>query len=114
MITTERAAPQQGRGGSIGNRWRLLVAAVVVLALSLGGCKGIGQQNLGFPVGTCVKSSDDGTLTTVSCAEPHTHRVIAIAGDGESCPPESNMQSQPADPDDGLMTWCFQADAAGE
>ena len=96
----------------MGTRWKVVVAAAILLALPLGGCRGSGQQALDLPVGTCVRVSDEGT-DTVSCAEPHTHRVIAIVGEGQACPPESNMQSQPADPDDGLTTTCFQADAAG-
>jgi hypothetical protein len=94
------------------DRWRVVVAATIVLALPLGGCKDIGQRNL-LPVGTCVRVSDEGTAT-VSCAEPHTHRVIAIAGQAEACPRDTDMYAQPADPDDGLMTTCFQADAAAE
>lgn len=97
----------------MGNRCRVVVAAAIMLALPLGGCEGIGQPYVDLPVGTCVRVSDEGTAT-VSCAEPHTHRVIAIVGEGEDCPPESDMGSQPADPDDGLTTTCFQADAAGE
>lgn len=94
------------------DRWRVVVAAAIVLALPLGGCRDIGQRNL-WPVGTCVRVSDEGTAT-VSCAEPHTHRVIAIAGQAEACPRDTDMYAQPADPDDGLMTTCFQADAAAE
>ena len=95
------------------DRWRVVVAAAIVLALPLGGCRDIGQRNL-WPVGTCVRVSDEGSTATVSCAEPHTHRVIAIAGEGEACPGDTDMYAQPADPDDGLMTTCFQADAAAE
>ena len=94
------------------DRWRVVVAAAIVLALPLAGCKDIGQQDL-LPVGTCVRVSDEGTAT-VSCAEPHTHKVIAIAGEAEACPRDTDMFAQPADPDDGLMTTCFQADAAAE
>lgn len=94
------------------DRWRVVVAAALVLAMTLGGCKTIGQQDL-LPVGTCVRVSDEGTAT-VSCAEPHTHKVIAIAGEGEACPMDTDMFAQPADPDDGLMTTCFRADAAAE
>lgn len=97
----------------MGNRWRVMVAAATMLAVPLSGCEGTGQRYVDLPVGTCVRVSDEGTVT-VACAEPHTHRVIAIVGEGEACPPGSNMGSVPADPDDGLMTTCFQADAAGE
>ncbi len=95
------------------DRWRVVAAAAIVLALPLGGCRDIGQRDV-WPVGTCVRVSDQGT-TAVSCAEPHTHRVSAIvAGDGTACPGDTVMYASPADPDDGLMTTCFQADAAGE
>ena len=95
------------------DRWRLVVAAAIVLSLPLGGCRDIGQRDL-WPVGTCVRVSDEGTAP-VSCAAPHTHRVIAIvAGEGEACPVDTVMYASPADPDDGLMTTCFQADAAAE
>ena len=96
------------------DRWRVVVAAAIVLALPLGGCRDIGQRDV-WPVGTCVRVSDEGSTAPVSCAEPHTHRVIAIvAGEGEACPGDTDMYAQPADPDDGLMTACFQADAAAE
>jgi hypothetical protein len=98
----------------VNGRRRLMVAAPIVVALALGGCRGIGQPYVPLPVGTCVRVSDDGSTATVPCAEPHTHRVIAVVGDGEECPPESNMAAQPADPDDGLITECFGPDAAGE
>jgi hypothetical protein len=95
------------------NRWRVVAAVAIVLTLPLGGCRGVGQRDQ-MPVGTCVRESDEGT-GIVSCAEPHTHRVIAIvAGDGEDCPPETVMYSQPADRDDGLMTTCFRAEGAAE
>ena len=94
-------------------RWRMVVAAAIVLALPLGGCRDSGQRDL-WPVGTCVRASDKST-TAVSCAEPHTHRVSAIvAGDGEACPGDTVMYASPADPDDGLMTTCFQPDAVAE
>lgn len=89
-----------------------MVAAAIVLAMSLGGCKGSGQQDV-LPVGTCVRVSDAGTAT-VPCAEPHTHRVIANAGEAEACPRDTDMYAQPADPDDGLITTCFQIDVATE
>ena len=95
------------------DRWRVVVAAAIVLALPLGGCRGIGQRNL-WPVGTCVRASDEGTAP-VPCAEPHTHRVTAIvAGDGEACPGDTVMYASPADPDDGLLTTCFRADTTPE
>lgn len=89
----------------MGTRWWVAVAAAIVLALPLGGCRGTGQVDLG-PVGTCVRVSDEGTAT-VPCAEPHTHIVIAIVGNEEDCPPETDMWVSPADPDDGPMTWCY-------
>jgi len=95
------------------DRWRVVVAAAIVLALPLGGCRDSGQRNL-WPVGTCVRASDEGTAP-VSCAEPHTHRVSAIVGgEGEACPGDTDIYLSPADPDDGVMTTCLQADAAGE
>lgn len=95
------------------DRWRVVVAAAIVLALPAGGCRDSGQRNL-WPVGTCVQASDEGTAT-VPCAEPHTHRVSAIvAGAGEACPRDTDIYLSPADPDDGLMTTCLQRDAAGE
>lgn len=95
------------------DRWRVVVATAIVLALPLGGCRDSGQRDL-LPVGTCVRVSEEGTAA-VSCAEPHTHRVSAIvAGEGEACPMDTVMYAHPADPDDGLMTTCFQADAATE
>lgn len=94
------------------DRWRVVVAAAIVLALLLGGCKIFRQPYVPLPVGTCVRESDEGSAV-VSCAEPHTHRVTAIVvGDGEACPGNTVMYSSPADPDDGLMTTCFQAHKA--
>jgi hypothetical protein len=91
----------------------MVVAAAIVLALALGGCGDIGPRD-SWPVGTCVRVSDEGD-TAVSCAEPHTHRVIAIvAGDGEACPGDTDMYAQPADRGDGLMTTCLQAVPAVE
>ncbi len=95
------------------DRRRVAVATVIVLALPLGGCRGLRQPEVPLPVGTCVRQSDEGS-TVVSCAEPHTHKVIAIVGEGEDCPPESNMASVPADPVDGVLTTCFKGDVAGE
>lgn len=102
------------------DRWRAVVAAAIVLAVPLGGCRDNRLLD-SWPVGTCVRASDEST-TPVSCAEPHTHRVTAIvAGTGEACPADTVMYSSPADPDDGLMTTCFKAhkkllpgDAPGE
>jgi hypothetical protein len=61
-------------------------------------------------VGTCVVSDDTATRP-VACGEAHTHKVIAIAARPEECPRETDMFSQPADPDHGTATECFQADA---
>ena len=85
-----------------------MVAVAIVLALPLGGCQDRSQRDL-LPVGTCVRVADEGRAT-VSCAEPHTHKVIAIAGQAEACPIDTDMYAQPADPDDGLITECFQTD----
>ena len=94
-------------------RWIVVVAAAIVLAVPIGGCGRIGQEAL-LPVGTCVRVSDEGTAT-VSCAEPHTHKVTAIvADDGQTCPRDTVMYSSPADPDDGRVTTCFRADSARE
>ena len=96
------------------DRWRVVVAAAIVLSLPLGSCKGLHGPYVQLPVGTCVRESDEGSAV-VPCAEPHTHRVIAIvAGDGKACPADTVMYASPADPDVGLMTTCFQADAVAE
>ena len=86
------------------------LAAVVVLALSLGGCQHVVQRDV-LAVGTCVVSDDRGT-TPVACGEPHTHKVIAIAPRPEDCPRETDMFAQPADQGQGTTTECFQKDAA--
>ena len=86
-----------------------VIAAAIVLALPLGGCRvGVAQQD-SLPVGTCVRVDGRGT-TAVPCSDPHTHKVIAIAAGAEACPSETDMFSQPADPDDGGMTTCFRSD----
>ena len=91
-------------------RWRMVVAAAMVLSLPLGGCGGLRQPYVPLPVGTCVRESDAGSAV-VPCAEPHTHKVSAnVPGDGAACPRDTVMYSSPADPDDGVMTSCFQAD----
>jgi hypothetical protein len=91
---------------------RFAVAAAVVVTLPLGGCRDL-RQGDAWPVGTCVRVSEEGATIAVSCAEPHTHRVSAIvAGDGEACPRDTVMYASPADPDDGRMTTCFERDAA--
>jgi len=96
------------------DRWKVAVAAAIVLALPLGGCRDAGQH-VSWPVGTCVQVAGEGDTAAVPCAEPHTHRVTAVvAGEGEACPRDTVMYVQPADPDDGLMTTCLQADAAAE
>jgi hypothetical protein len=86
-----------------------VIAAALVLALPIGGCRGVAQQD-SWPVGTCVRVVDGLGTTAVPCSDPHTHRVIAIAASAEACPSETVMFSQPADPDDGAMTTCFQSD----
>ena len=90
-------------------RWNAVTAAVL-LVLLLVGCRGGSPQDP-LPVGTCVLVNDRGT-TVVPCTEPHSHKVIAIAQRAEECPPTTDMYSQPADPDDGLTTTCFQSDTA--
>ena len=95
-------------------RWNLVTAAIVlvlVLLLLLGGCRAAAQQD-SWPVGSCVQVNEGVGTTAVPCTEPHTHRVIAIAQRAEECPRETDMFSQPADPDDGLTTTCFQSDTA--
>ena len=87
-------------------RRSVLVAAMVVAAL-VGGCRGAAPERP-LPVGTCVRSDDRGT-TPVPCGALHTHKVIAVVQGAEACPIETDMTSQPADPDDGLTTTCFQS-----
>ena len=94
------------------HRWNVISAAIV-LVLLLGGCRGAAQQDT-WPVGTCVQVEEAGGTTAVACTETHTHKVIAIAKRAEECPSETVMFSQPADPDDGLTTTCFQSDTATE
>ena len=93
------------------HRWKAL-AAVVVLALPLGGCQHVSQRDV-LAVGTCVVSDDKGT-TPVACGEAHTHKVIAVAPRPEDCPRETDMFASPADPDQGTITECFQKDAAAK
>ena len=93
------------------HRWSVVTAAIV-LVLQLVGCRGVAPQD-SWPVGTCVLVNDRGT-TAVPCNEPHSHKVIAIAQRAEECPFGTDMYSQPADPDDGLTTTCFQSDTATE
>lgn len=90
------------------NRRRNVVTAAIVVVLLLVGCRGVTPQD-SLPVGTCVLVNDRGT-TAVPCTEPHSHKVIAIAQRAEECPIETDMYSQPADPDDGLTATCFQSD----
>ena len=88
-------------------RWRFLVVAAIVLALPLAGCHRAFDPARDFPpVGTCVRVSDRGEAV-VSCTEPHTHRVVAIAPRAEACPPETTIYAQPADPHDGSVTACY-------
>jgi len=85
----------------------------IAVVLSLAGCRGTGPSEV-WPVGTCVRVSADGATAAVSCAEPHTHKVIAtVDGDGQKCPSETVLYVSPADPDDGRTTTCLRADAAG-
>jgi hypothetical protein len=92
------------------DRRTLVVAGAIMLALPLGGCRGLRQPYVPLPVGTCVRESDAGSVV-VPCAEPHTHRVIAtVPGDGGACPRDTVMYASPADPDDGVTTTCFRLD----
>jgi hypothetical protein len=92
---------------------RIVIASAVALGLSLGACRAAAVQAL-LPVGTCVQVVEGGGTTAVPCADPHTHMVIAIAASAEACPIETDMFSQPADPDDGAGTTCFKADPVAE
>ena len=92
-------------------RWSGITRAVV-LVLLLCGCRGAAQQD-SWTVGACARVHEGGT-TAVACTEPHTHKVIAIVQRAEECPIETDMGSQPADPDDGLTTTCFQSHTATE
>ena len=94
------------------HRWSV-VARAIVLVLLLAGCR-VGAPQDSLSVGACVQVNEGGGTTAVACSEPHTHKVIAIAQRAEECPSETDMFSQPADPDDGLTTTCFQSDTATE
>ncbi len=85
--------------------------AAIFLVLLLGGCRGVAPQD-SWPVGTCVRVIESRGTTAVPCTGPHTHKVIALALRAEQCPSETDMFSQPADPDDGLTTTCFQSHTA--
>ena len=93
------------------HRWSVVTRAIL-LVLLVAGCRG-GAQQESLSVGTCVHVNEAGT-TVVPCTDPHTHKVIAIAQRAEACPSETDMFSQPADPDEGLTTTCFQSDTATE
>jgi len=90
------------------DRWSALVAAALILAL--GGCSHPVQPAV-LAVGTCVVSDDSGTKP-VACGEAHTHKLVAIAARPEECPPETDLFSQPADPDAGTTTQCFKVNTA--
>ena len=94
------------------HRWSGITQAIV-LVLLLCGCRSAAQQD-SWTVGTCAQVNEGGGTTAVACTEPHTHKVIAIAQRAEECPRETDMFVQPADPDDGLTTTCFQSDTATE
>ena len=91
------------------HRWSGISQALV-LVLLLCGCRGGAQQD-SWTIEMCALVNEGGT-TAVACTEPHTHKVIAIAQRAEECPSETNIFSQPADPDEGLTTTCFQSDTA--
>jgi hypothetical protein len=93
--------------GNTDDRWRALTAAALILVL--GGCSHPTQRDV-LAIGTCVVSDDNGTRP-VACDQAHTHKVIAVAARPEECPRDTDMYSQPADPDDGTTTECFRADA---
>jgi hypothetical protein len=95
------------------NHRRDVLTAVIVLVLLVCGCGSVPPQ-VWWPVGTCVRLSEGRGTTAVPCTEPHTHKVIAIARRAEECPSETDMFSQPADPDDGLTTTCFRSDTASD
>ncbi len=91
-------------------RWRLVVAGAIVLAVLLAGChRPFDPARDLLPVGICVRLADGGGVV-VSCAEPHTHKVVAIAPRAEACPPATVMYAQPADPHDGSVTACYAWD----
>jgi hypothetical protein len=94
------------------NRHRNVGTVAIGIVLLFVGCRGAVPQD-SLRVGTCVLVDDRGTAV-VPCSETHTHKVIAIAERAEACPPETVMFSQPADPDDGLTTTCFQSDTTPE
>jgi hypothetical protein len=94
------------------HRWSVMAAAIV-LALPLGGCRGVVERD-SWSVGMCAQVAGDGHTTAVACTDPHTHKVIAIADTAEECPRKTDMFSQPADPDDGTTTTCFQSDTAAK
>jgi hypothetical protein len=92
-------------------RWKRVVAAVVVGAVPLAGChRSFDPARDLLPVGTCVQVTDQGELV-VPCAELHTHKVIAIAPRAEDCPGETTIYASPADPHDGTVTACYVPDS---
>ena len=93
------------------SRRRIGIASAIVLVLLVVGCRGAARPDP-WTVGMCAQVNEDGGTTAVACTEPHTHKVIAIAPRAEECPIKTDMYSQPADPDDGLTTTCFQSDTA--
>ena len=92
------------------HRW-IGITQAIVLPLLLCACRGAAQQDA-WTVGACAQVNEGGGTTAVACTEQHTHKVIAIAQRAEECPSGTDMFSQPADPDDGLTTTCFQAHTA--
>lgn len=102
--------------GDTGVRWAVVVAAVILLAVPLGGCVEIMRHPIAQgdswppPIGTCVWS-DDGYDATVPCTQAHTQRLVAIVdGQGDRCPGETSIYETPADPGDRQLTACYQWD----
>lgn len=94
------------------HRWSVATRAIV-LVLLLGGCRGFAPHD-SWLVGTCVQVNEGRGTSAVPCTEPHSHKVIAITQRAEDCPGQTDMFSQPADPDDGVTTTCLQSDTATE
>jgi hypothetical protein len=88
-----------------------MATAAAAFALLVGGCMSPAGE-VPWAVGSCALVGEGGTTIAVECSEAHTHRVIAIAPDAESCPRDTAMYISPADPDEHTSTTCFQVDPA--